>query len=255
MVEHVAEIRPGLHADQHGVAAQQGGEQFAQGHDGLADEHQFPPQPLDGGKSLGPRPAKQVRLHRLDRLLEGVGQSEIAVHHRVHDHISEVVAAQAADAAAALDESLAEGVEQVVPALAEGDEQAGEDEQADLFVLHGLRPVDTQGLEDDEQAVVDLLELGPLMGVEDVLEHQRVHLETGADFGQQRRDVEPLAVHPGGVALAAAGEDVVNGVDLALDAVVRAVADQGDAAGGLRLRAHMHQRPGRQAGLARGGME
>ena len=57
---------------------------------------------------------------------------------RVHDHISEVVAAQAADAAAALDEPLAEGVEQVVPALAEGEEQAGEDEQADLLVLHGL---------------------------------------------------------------------------------------------------------------------
>ena len=52
-------------------------------------------------------------------------------------------------------------------------------------------------LEHDKQVIAVILDLGTLVGVQDIFQHQRVQAETLSEPLQQRRFMQPVDVDPG----------------------------------------------------------
>ena len=100
-------------------------------------------------------------------------------------------------------------VQRAALAVADGDHEALADEDHDLADLDELVAVDVAGgLEDHEQRVAVELELGALVGVDGVLDGQRVQLEVVAHRLDDARarvvQADPDEAVPAGVGLASA---------------------------------------------------
>ena len=85
---------------------------------------------------------------------------------------------------------------QVALAVADGDDEAGVDEEHQLADLDHLVGVDVaSGLDDDEEGVAVELDLGPLVGFDRVLDRQLVQVELAGDrlelLGRGLQDAEP----------------------------------------------------------------
>jgi hypothetical protein len=106
-----------------------------------------------------------------------------------------------------------------------------------------------QGFDNQEKVVIVFLEFWPLMGVEDILEHQRVDGELVADGLDHLNNVKPFAVDPEGRPRVAVLKNVVNGCDRVFFEMIDAVTDQGDTASRGGFLADMNQGAWRQTRL------
>jgi len=73
---------------------------------------------------------------------------------------------------------------------------------ADLLDREGLGILEPGALEHDKHVVAIVLDLGPLVRIGDILDHQRVEAESLADPLDRTRIVDPAHVHPGDLAIA-----------------------------------------------------
>lgn len=132
---------------------------------------------------------EDVGLDLVDVVLDGVGDGDVVVDNMVGDGVQ--------DGGRPLGQQLrvgfevfAQGAEGAVAAVTDGDDEVGAGEDHDLTGVHHLtgrgqlRVLDIgDRLEDGEQDVVVLLDLGPLVSVDGVLDREGVQAE---QFGDAR---------------------------------------------------------------------
>ena len=88
-------------------------------------------------------------------------------------------------------------VEAAGRAFLEGQHEILADDEADLLGADAeRRGVVVEETRDEEQVVAVVVELGTLVGIEDVFEHQRMQLEALADFAQHLGFVQAMHVEP-----------------------------------------------------------
>src|SRR5215204_4931513 len=136
---------------------------------------------------------EDLGLDLLDVLVEAVDHRLVVVDDPVEDRVQHRPGAEAEQVGPALD-PLADVAEGAGRLVADRDHELGADEEHDLAELDGVVGVDVAGgLEDHEQGVVVDLELGPLVGVDGVLDGQLVQVELAPDRVELRlvRLVQP----------------------------------------------------------------
>jgi len=138
-------------------------------------------QQVDALGRVGAGVREDLPLDLLDVLVEPVDDRLVVVDDPVEDGVQHRPRAEAEQVGPALDllADVAEGAGRLV---ADRDHELGADEEHDLAELDGVVGVDVAGgLEDREQGVVVDLELGPLVGVDGVLDGQLVQVELAPD--------------------------------------------------------------------------
>ncbi len=103
---------------------------------------------------------------------------------------------------------------------------------------------------DEEEVVAVILDLRPLVGVEDVFEHQRMQLEAPADLAQHLGFVQAMHVEPELLPARSAGQAGGEAVEASFVEAIRAVFDERDRRVLDLLLTQMYQRAGGQPGLA-----
>ena len=131
---------------------------------------------------LDARAREDLGLDLLDVDGDAVDDREVVVDDAVGDRVEDRARADAQEIGVGL-EVQAHVVQRAALAVADGDHEARAEEDHHLADLDELLAVDVaRGLEHDEERVAAVdLELGPLVGVDGVLDGQRVQLEVPAD--------------------------------------------------------------------------
>ena len=108
-----------------------------------------------------------------------------------------------------------------------------------------------QHAQHDVEIIAVILDLGALVGVEDVLHHQRMQAEALADLFQCMDVVHPLDIQPGNARLVAINKALLDPAQDGFAAVLLVVIQHRDCHGIGFLLSDMHQRARRQAGFFR----
>jgi hypothetical protein len=133
----------------------------------------------------------------LDGLAISFKHLEIVVNHAVENGVAEIPGPRGADPPAALAQTLPHRLQHVTGSLLEAQQEVGADHQADLFRVQPASSQEAQHADHDVEVVPVILDLGPLVRVDDVLHDQRVQAEVGAQFLHQIDLVKAVDVDPG----------------------------------------------------------
>ena len=108
-----------------------------------------------------------------------------------------------------------------------------------------------QPFDHDVQVFAVILELRALVGVGDVLDHQRMQVKSSAELRQHLHLVQAGDVDPAHARTVAQREALLHGLTLLFDGALLVVVQQGQTRGFALALTEMHRCAGREAGLAR----
>ncbi len=180
-------------------------------------------------RSLG-RAVQQLRLQFLQRFTHALQQREEMIGHRVEQRVGEMIRAAAADLLVAAKDAMAHRLEHVlIRLLLDRDEDILAEKHADLLRadLAGF-VVDVHHLRHDEEMPGVIVDLWPLVGVEDVLHRQRMHMKMIGHALEHRHVAQPADVHPAHQIVVTTIENLVDFPDLLRPFRVPVVFDQLD---------------------------
>jgi hypothetical protein len=177
VVLDVAEVLAQLAVHARDQAVDQAVERLGEGGRGLVELDHLALEQVDALGRVAAGVREDLRLHLLDVLVEPADHRLVVVDDPVEDRVQHRPGPEAEQVGAALD-LLADVAERAGRLVADRDHELGADEQHDLAELDGVGLADVAGrLEDHEQGVVVDLELGPLVGVDGVLDGELVEVE------------------------------------------------------------------------------
>ena len=133
-------------------------------------------EPVDLLDRVGPLGGEDLALDCLDLAVERLGDVAVIVDHVVEDRVEDDAGAVGEQVGAMLD-PLPDRAQRAL-AMADGDDEVGVDEEQQLADFHrvaGIGAVDR--LDDDQQGVAEELDLGPLLGLDRVLDSELVQVE------------------------------------------------------------------------------
>ena len=192
--------------------------------------------------------AQRLVLELLEVARQRLDQRELAVDHEIDQRIDEIVDAEGAQPGARGLQPVTHRLEDVELVVMEGDNVVLAEEDADLARVQLAFLVGRVVQHDEALALVEV-ELAPLMGVEHVLERQRMQIECHAEVAQHVRAGMAGDVDPG-----VAGRAEMEAAFVDLHAVqhlhvVRRVLDQGEVECLVGHGCAPGERAGRRAGL------
>ena len=140
----------------------------------------------------------QLLLQKLDSIAQLIQDLEIVVDHGIEQDIGQVVRAQPSHAPLAVPDLLLYGVKEVYPLILKREHIVRPQDQTNLSILYGVTLFGVEECpEHNKEILPQIVRLGTLTRVQDVLDDERVEPEMMAQVFDGLSIVDPLHVDPG----------------------------------------------------------